>query len=168
MGCSHRGAPESASRLRVAGPGFTLIELLIAVGIIAILAAIALPMLQDAQRRARYARAASDTKVAVTQAIVYANTFNRYPRNLTTLRNNGYANVQRRDPWNRNYRLSDVFVDQAVPTTGDEVWVCSSGPTGGGSCPASTTPASSIAGFPNTGENGSVGYSALYGAWIGS
>jgi type IV pilus assembly protein PilA len=50
--------------------GFTLIELLIVVGIIGLLAAIAVVNLIPAQQRARYAKAAGDTKEIVTQAMV--------------------------------------------------------------------------------------------------
>ena len=57
-------------QLNQAQKGFTLIELLIVVAIIGILAAIAIPNLITAQRRARYSRSAGDTKSIMTQAQV--------------------------------------------------------------------------------------------------
>jgi prepilin-type N-terminal cleavage/methylation domain-containing protein len=160
------GMPALAAR-HAGATGFTLIELLIVVAIIAILAAVAIPNLMSAQRKAKYARTASEAKTGVTQAIVYANDNNRFPQTLQVLRDSGYANIQLLDAWNRTYRLSAVFANQSVPDPNQDVWLCSMGPVGGGGCPAATDPASSLAGFPNTGLNGGVGYSSIYGSFVG-
>ncbi len=65
--------------------GFTLIELLIVVGIIGIVAAIAIVNLIPTQRRAKYARTAGDTKTIVTQALVYINDNNCAPGDVEDL-----------------------------------------------------------------------------------
>ena len=59
--------------------GFTLIELLIVVGIIAILAAIAVPNFLEAQTRAKVAGAWSDLRTVAVAVLAYAVDANRIP-----------------------------------------------------------------------------------------
>ncbi|HYL81299.1 MAG TPA: prepilin-type N-terminal cleavage/methylation domain-containing protein [Candidatus Acidoferrum sp.] len=144
--------------------GFTLIELLIVVAIIAILAAISIPNLLSAQRRSRYSRAASDTKTAVSQAVMYQNDRNRFPGTINNLRLNGFANVTDTDPWKVPYVVSNLFGDTALmPSAGTELHVCSKGVTGAA---ADCTPGD-LGGTPASAFDGGVGYSATYGGWMG-
>jgi len=63
---------------------FTLIELLIVIGIIAILALIALPNMLDAQVRAKVSRGKADLRAIATAIEAYSVDHNRYPPNYDT------------------------------------------------------------------------------------
>ncbi|MBP1774411.1 MAG: N-terminal methylation [candidate division NC10 bacterium] len=140
--------------------GFTLVELLIVIVIIGLLASIAIPNLISAHRKARYARAASESKTLVTQAILYGNDQGVYPTSVAVLRGSGYANMADVDPWNLPWQLSPALTSGAPPRQTDDVYMFSKGAGASGVFP---DPFVSF-----TGDNGSVGFSSIYGSWSGA
>ncbi len=149
-------------------PGFTMIELLLGMAIVAVLLSIAIPMLQNAQLRARYTRAGANARVIVTQSIAFGVTNGVYPRGIAELRSSGYVSLPDQDPWNTDYQLCSALTNGASMDSLADLWVCSLGPVHVGNCPGPTGSALDINGFPTTGMNGSVGFSSVYGPWSGS
>ena len=97
-----------------------------------ILASIAIPNLLSAHRKARYSRAASDSKTLVTQAIVYGNDRNKYPTSVAVLRVGGYTNVADVDTWGIPWQLAPSLLSGQAAGANDDVYMYSKGASGTG------------------------------------
>jgi hypothetical protein len=95
----------------------------------------------------------------VSQALLYSQEHGAYPTTVAVLRNGGYTNIADTDCWSIPWELSPTLLAGARTGQGDDVYVFSRGARGVGVYP---NPFS-----VNTGEDGSVGYSSIYGSWSG-
>ena len=138
--------------------GFTLIELLIVVAIIGILAAIAIPNLLSAQRKAKISKALADAKTLVTQANLYNNDYNAYPTLVNLYTPTAPAQpylTHVYDPFGAS-PASQEYGFSTPNLTGD-TWALSVGPPGGGATPPSANITSATC-------SGTVGWSMTYGS----
>ena len=84
--------------------GFTLIEVLIVIAIIAILAAIAIPLYSNMREKAQIAVAISGVKVIEQAANLYFIDKGDYPNSLADI---GLANLK--DPWGNPYQYLKIY-----------------------------------------------------------
>ena len=83
--------------------GFTLVELLLAIAIVGVLAAIAVPAYQNYRERVRVGQAISDITVIAINIKAYYQDEGVYPASLATVRFGAQL-----DPWGRPYEYLDL------------------------------------------------------------
>lgn len=84
--------------------GFTLVELLVAMAVVAVLAAMAVPKLRDSVERARVVQAVGDLRVMETEIMAYAaENGGELPESLADV---GRGDMT--DPWGRRYRYQSL------------------------------------------------------------
>ncbi|HKI64766.1 MAG TPA: prepilin-type N-terminal cleavage/methylation domain-containing protein [Burkholderiales bacterium] len=81
------------------GAGFTLVELMLAIAILAVLVAIAVPSYQSYSERIKVQRAESDIILMSAAIDLYERDNQEYPNNLAVTGNAGML-----DPWGRPYQ----------------------------------------------------------------
>jgi len=97
-----------------------------------------------------YSRAASDTKTAMSQAIIYAGDKGVYPPSLDALQAAGYATVGKTDPWSEDYVLSPLLNGASVPAISDELYIFSKGASKAGTYPVPFVSNTGIGGLSAT------------------
>lgn len=96
--------PQTTSQRKALRPaGFTLVELLLAVAIMAVLAALAVPLYQGYIERARVATAITDIRTIAFKLRAFHQDEGSYPTNLTAIG----AGAQL-DPWGRPYEYLNL------------------------------------------------------------
>jgi hypothetical protein len=95
----------------------------------------------------------------VSQALLYGHDRGVYPTTVAAIRNGGYTDVADTDAWSAPWEVSPILRAGVRPGTLDDVYIFSRGARGVGAYPVPFA--------ANTGEDGSVGYSSIYGSWSG-